>query len=380
MAVALISALSAAFIGSVAWCEWWLIGLTMFVPLLVGLQVRRALGWTVASAYFGTASWDLIGVYRTFTGQSALMGALAWLIATLTLATPLTLAWSKDRNVSAWRMPLALGSTALPPLGLIGWASPLTAVGVLFPGTAWFGLAVGAFTPSLFLARPRAAVVSLLLASTAAQIAYTESKARPKWQVVNTSFSPARDPHTATELGVADSLQTAILSSGADVIVFPESVVTRWTEATDLFWERTIAAISLNHRFAVLGAGLPTPDSADYSNAALIIGGPRNRAFLQRIPVPIGMWRPFIGGPSVPLRLSGPGTMEVASERVAFLICYEQLLVWPMLQSAIEHPTLIVAMANQHWIRDTNIPAAQRASLRAWSRLFALPLLIAENK
>ena len=75
-----------------------------------------------------------------------------------------------------------------------------------------------------------------------------------------------------------------------------------------------------------------------------------------------------------------PGTIEIAGQRVAFLICYEQLLVLPVLLSAIDHPTLIVGMANQYWVRDTTIPAAQRASLVAWSRLFALPLLIAENR
>jgi hypothetical protein len=92
------------------------------------------------------------------------------------------------------------------------------------------------------------------------------------------------------------------------------------------------------------------------------------------------MWRPFIEGPGVPLRLKGPGTMIIAGERVAFLICYEQLLVWPILQSALERPTLIVGMANQYWVRNTNIPAAQRASMKAWARLFALPLLISENR
>jgi len=51
-----------------------------------------------------------------------------------------------------------------------------------------------------------------------------------------------------------------------------------------------------------------------------------------------------------------------------------------LIQCSVEYPTLIVGMANQYWVRETSIPAAQRASLMAWSRLFALPLLIAENK
>jgi hypothetical protein len=234
--------------------------------------------------------------------------------------------------------------------------------------------------PGLVLACARTTVVAVLLLSTGAHIAYTEPKTSAAWQTVNTSFAPAPTPHASTDLKAVERLQSVILTSGAEVIVFPEAVVTRWTEATDLFWERTISAISSRHRFAVLGAGLPTADSADYSNAAVIIGGVQKRVFLQRIPVPVGMWRPFTGGPSVPLRLRGEATMQVAAERVAFLICYEQLLVWPILQSAVERPTLIVGMANQYWLRDTNIPAAQRACIKAWARLFAVPFLISENR
>jgi apolipoprotein N-acyltransferase len=178
----------------------------------------------------------------------------------------------------------------------------------------------------------------------------------------------------------SDTVQRIVSDSRATVTVLPETAISRWTEATDAFWEPTLDELRRQHRLAVIGAGVAIPDSPAYRNAALIIGEERPRAFFQRIPVPVGMWRPFGSGPSVPLRLGGPGTIEIAGQRVAFLICYEQLLVLPVLLSAIDHPTLIVGMANQYWVRDTSIPAAQRASLTAWSRLFALPLLIAENR
>jgi hypothetical protein len=342
----------------------------------VGLQRRRTFAWAVTTAYFATASCELPQVYATFTGQPPLCGVIAWLIATFILATPLTLAWTENRAALAWRMPLALLSVAVPPIGLIGWASPLTAAGVLFPGTAWFGLSVAAITPGLTPTRPRTALFAIVLASLVSWMTFQQPKVNTNWTSMNTSFVPKG----AYDLNVAGRLQAGILSSGAKVTVFPESVVKRWTEATDLYWEPTIKTFTTKHRLAIVGAGLPIPASADYLNAALILGGPTRRAFVQRVPVPVGMWRPFTGGPTVPLRLYGPATMDIADERVAFLICYEQLLVWPILQSAIEHPTLIVGMANQYWIRDTNIPAAQRASINAWARLFALPVLISENR
>src|SRR5262249_62229066 len=54
-----------------------------------------------------------------------------------------------------WRAPLAMSATTLPPLGIIGLASPLTAAGYLFPGTAWIGLAAVAFLPGVILATSR---------------------------------------------------------------------------------------------------------------------------------------------------------------------------------------------------------------------------------
>jgi hypothetical protein len=172
----------------------------------------------------------------------------------------------------------------------------------------------------------------------------------------------------------SDTIQRIVFESRAEVTILPETVVSRWTEATEAFWEPTLEELHRQHRLAIIGAGLAIPDSPAYENAALIIGGEKPQAFFQRIPVPVGMWRPFGTVPSVPLRLGRLGTIEVAGQRVAFLICYAQLLVLPVLLSAVDRPTLIVGTANQYWSRETSIPAAQRASLMAWSRLFALPL------
>ena len=174
MALAMISVLSAALIGLVAWREWWLRGFTFIVPVLIGLQSRRTSAWSVTTAYFAPASCELPRVYATFTGQPPLCGVLAWLIATLILATPLTLAWTQNRAALAWRMPLALMSAAVPPIGLIGWASPLTAAGMLFPGTAWLGMSVVAIAPGLVPARPRTALVAVALFSAVSWITYQQ--------------------------------------------------------------------------------------------------------------------------------------------------------------------------------------------------------------
>jgi apolipoprotein N-acyltransferase len=91
------------------------------------------------------------------------------------------------------------------------------------------------------------------------------------------------------------------------------------------------------------------------------------------------MWNPFKRERSVPLELLGPGILDIEGERVAILVCYEQLLTWPILQSALQSPTLIVGLANDSWVKGTPIPAAQKAAITAWARLFRLPNITAVN-
>jgi len=168
----------------------------------------------------------------------------------------------------------------------------------------------------------------------------------------------------------------AAQSSGAKVLVFPEGAVRRWTDATAAFWAPVVADAG---KTLLIGAGQPIPGSARYYNSVIIVGDHARTSFHQRIPVPGGMWNPFQPERGVSLDLLGPGTVDVGGERAAILICYEQLLTWPMLRSAIEKPTVLVAISNESWTAATPVPRIQHACVRAWARLFGLPVISAIN-
>lgn len=76
---------------------------------------------------------------------------------------------------------------------------------------------------------------------------------------------------------------------------------------------------------------------------------------VQRVPVPIGMWRPW-AAEGLDANLWGRGLAELRGVRVAYAICYEQLLVWPMVTSLAQRPAVLVGAANDWWARDTSIP------------------------
>lgn len=58
---------------------------------------------------------------------------------------------------------------------------------------------------------------------------------------------------------------------------------------------------------------------------------------------------------------------------------YEQLIVWPILQSMAHDPELIIAVGNGWWTAGTSIVGIQTASAAAWARLFDKPLVISFN-
>ncbi|HZT38501.1 MAG TPA: hypothetical protein VFA28_11420, partial [Bryobacteraceae bacterium] len=168
---AILSIAIAAVVGDIAWCgRPGAIPLSLIFPPLALTQRTRATACAVAFAYYAGASWPLIPGARVFFGPYATvaLAVLLWIAAAANLAAPWALVGPVPGYRSVWRGPLALVITAVPPIGIIGWASPLTSAGVLFPGTRWLGLIATMALAGLGAAFPRTALCAAVIAATAA--------------------------------------------------------------------------------------------------------------------------------------------------------------------------------------------------------------------
>src|SRR5260370_34164789 len=107
-------------------------------------QELRFEAFSVSFAYYATANWPLIpGVLGYFAPSGTILQAFAfWAVPSLMLPLPWIVCWSPNASQALWRVPLAYFLSVAPPLGIIGWASPLTAAGILFPGWSWVGLGI----------------------------------------------------------------------------------------------------------------------------------------------------------------------------------------------------------------------------------------------
>ncbi len=382
---------------------------------------RAALG------YYLAALWPMIsGLERYLAPSTTFLAPLAiWICGATALSIPWALAATATRIQYLWRAPVALAATVLPPLGIIGLASPLTATGYLFPGTAWIGLAAVAFLPGITLALPalsmphrRGVLCSVItaciaLATVPRLFKFIETAPPSGWIAVNTNLGDVSQPFR--DFAAAQFIQETAANSTARVLIFPESLVPRWSEAVEGFWMQSLDRCRKQGQILAFGAGLPRPDqdnltkltelwsydfgpaldalkrirtapahpslrppSAEPTDNTLVIAGDESAVFYQRVPVPVGMWQPF-NRSSVPLRLRSTGVLNIDHQRAAVLICYEQMLPFPVLASMLQHPTVILGISNTFWISGTSIPRYQANAVRGWARLFRLPYLLAVN-
>ena len=394
------------------------------MPILCLLARSRKNAFESTLGYYSAGLWPMIPGLQRYIGSvaSPLIPFAVWLFAATLLSMPWTVAWADRPATYVWRVPLAFVATTIPPLGIIGFISPLTAAGYLFPSTNWAGLAAVALLPGILLAarvmapRARLAVACLafascgLLAISGRMRTPVEATTIPGWVGVNTHFGDVSQP--VHDYAAAAFIQQKAAETSARVLIFPEFIVPRWSEATEAFWRRTLDGCRKRGQTLVIGAGLPSntrirndhpaynfaaaidalqsrdssvgtvydsirssPESVE--NTLLILGASSGKLY-QRVPVPIGMWRPF-SRVSVPLHVNGPGVIEIDHQRAAVLICYEEMLTFPVLVSMLQHPTAIIGISNSFWFDETTIPAYQAAALRGWARLFRLPLFMAVN-
>src|SRR5579883_913628 len=236
--------------------------LMCLMPALAAAQTRRRDAFFVAASYYAGATWPVLPAARNFFGPDppAAGAVLMWLGVSLLLAAPWPAVWTTKRPQLLWRVPLGLAASAVPPLGIIGVASPLSSAGLLFPGTGWLGLIVTAILPAICLIAPRATIL-LTLMLTAALNATWQPPAPPRgWEAVNTNFGGishgGRMP--AAQFASMHWLQERARESRARVIVFPETVLPMWTDATELFWQQTLAELRASGKAMIIGAGIPT--------------------------------------------------------------------------------------------------------------------------
>lgn len=373
----------AIIVGILAWSGHVLtLPLAMTFPALWAWSRSRLTATVVSASYFLAASRGLPQGVANFYASDLWPGFLLWIVASLAFVIVHATLWTdlpgKGRSL---RYATAAVLMAIPPFGIVGWAHPMTAAGVLFPGWGWIGLAACAAGLVVMTTRswPAAAIISggfwLWSAAT-----WTGPDLPEGWRGVDLEQGKNLSRDTSLEQQ-RDLLATAkhAAGEGPRFIVLPESALGFWTPTVEQLWAKALTGSSVT-----VIAGAAVVERNGYDNVLVAISNDGGRIlYHERMPVPLSMWQPWlawtgdVGGAQAGF-FTNP-LVELGSQRLAPLICYEQLIVWPMLQSLLQRPNVVVAVGNGWWTSGTSIVAIQIASATAWARLFNLPLVTAFN-
>lgn len=375
-----------ALSASAGWIGW--SGHALLLPVAGAFPVLWSLARTrlqvalISAAYFLAASRGLPRGVANFYGQDIWPGLLLWFVASSAYVAVHVLLWT---NREGWQKSLryiaACLVMAVPPFGILGWAHPITVAGILFPGWGWWGLAVMAAGLGVMTTRYRPAAAMAMIGFwlwSAAQ--WTPPNLPASWMGVDLKMGPS----LGREAGVnrqKELIDVALAQPMGTTVVLPESSLGFWTPTVARLWHEKLTGTGIT-----VVAGAAFIDGRGYDNVLVTISAEQPEIlYLERMPVPGSMWQPWrawIGGDGesgARAHFFANPVVEVASAKVAPLICYEQLLVWPVLQSAFHRPDVIIAVGNGWWTAGTSIIDIQRASSEAWSRLFDLPLVISFN-
>lgn len=346
--------------------------------LALGLRLARK-RTDVLALMFG---WYLGGlgamapIWVAFFGNG--WGWPAWMALAALLALPCLLAPS--RRPALGILP-ALILAAIPPLAFFGMANPLLTAGALFPGTGWLGLALTLAFFALSGFRTRLAILLQIVAAGWGMVHLAVPPPQPPadtWAA--TTYSGVYPEDSLTEgfkwQDRSKAMVSRAVSEGAKLVLTPETTNPSWDDGQAFYWKGS-TALAAGHKAQVL-VGVYTNPLQNISRSDGLVDLASGTIYPAQIPLPIAMWKPWTND-GFPLHLEATQLIPTAHGPAAHLVCYEELLMWPLMaQEAHSRPTLLLSIANQ-WFADGWLRRPQERSVAMQARLWGLPLLRAVN-
>lgn len=366
-----------------------LIGL---IPVLWTLVGNRWLAGFVPAFYALSATRGLIGGSMMFFDRGALFGVILWLAAAVPHYCAGVLCWQRQRTARILcGIPLLCLVLALPPVMLVGWAHPLLAAGLWLPQLhpGWLalpGMLALMIIVSATLYQPRIGRCSFLLLAGGYAVAHYRAptiNTAPLVRAHQTRFAigtyGAAPPDALTILRRHWQMQAMLDADSLDSLldVFPESVGGNWDDYLAGQWQDYLRAHH-PHKTVLMGAYRRNQGRPEGIIVAITANGVRT-LYTQRLPMTGGMYNPF-GTEANRFRAHwlGTSTAEVAGLRAGFAICFEHVVLWPMLQTTFSRPEIVIAPASIWWA-PPQLQNAQRQSLRLWALWLGVPVIEAIN-
>ncbi|MBU1386941.1 MAG: hypothetical protein KKD32_03720 [Proteobacteria bacterium] len=370
-------------IGIMAWDSF--LSVAIFLPVVWVKAPTKMTAWLIGLGYHLAASRGLIFGIPVFFGSTVFYGIALWLMAGLIQSLPYFFC-SYVRNPYL-AIVLLFFALTLPPVGIVGWANPLTAAGVIFPGTGFAGLFLSLCLIWLivWLHDKGKAFVGIWVMLIVLLPLVIGPTATVTIQIKGSTTNFTGNPSNLGDKFKRDYqkfIKTYNQYSGSafKTLVLPETTAGIWFESTKQLWARWQRDLKPDQSI-ILSALLPENKGSLKTYNALIEMKKDNFKVLYkaRQSVPVAMWRPWAND-DVKINWFDCPVFDVAWKKATALICYEAYLTWPVLQSFLSgDPEIILFVSNHWWSKDTSLLSIQKTCVNAWARLFNAQLISAVN-
>lgn len=393
-------AAAGAGVALLAWYPGQWLALLLVLPWLWRRAATRGQTLALWAGYYLVCARDIPAMCaRFFPGYGELshgaawaLGALLWLAQGLVLAAP----WAILRPTTeasigstSMRTVAAVLLVSVPPLGIIGWVSPLHVASALFPGWGVAGLMLGiaalcaaAAWPALSQQKRLSVAVLVGLAAATANLRYAAPAPPTGWRAIDLALGRLDGTTFASRYARSDAVlraTAAALKGGARVVILPEEIIGAWRPSTAFWWQPLAAAAKAAGQTVVLGADIISHEAPlRYTDSALLLGAGAGRLD-SRQPMPAGLWRP---GAAISAQLGALDQpyLHIGGRRAAVSICFEDFLWWPHWKMLVDPPDVLLSLANGWFNSDLAVAQLQRQSIASLARLTRTALLRAVNR
>ncbi len=336
-------------------------------------------GWFEGSLVTGTGLWLLSG----------LLGGLAW-----------SLGWSSSR--AAWRRSaatvVAWVITISPPIALVAMGHPLIAWGNILPGMAWAGVIASIIAPAIFMwlytkePWPLKTMVWLFFPFAGVVVAAgvhaykpTDKRFLGDMVAVSTNWGEAKGEYEILERAerIGRTNERLAKEAKVKVVIYPEAILQRYEPALyPVLKMEIIDPAAQAGQTILLGTDLPTKDGNLQSAAIAFYPDGTTATAIARQPIPIALWKPWQSTGSFLSDWNSVNTITLSEGvRARVIFCYEEYIpLLSLINEARDTHNLVVIMANTWAANDALASAVQAQHSLGIARLFAKPLLRAENR
>jgi len=371
------------FVGYFSWgydLSFTILSLSLFLICMI-VDKRWLLFGFVWAYYLMASRGFLFGVESYY--QSLGYAFLAW-VSVVTISGLLwILIWSRSFKKRLLLFPFLLIVMIVPPFGFISWVNPLPTIAVLLPSFGFMGITIEVvviyalallwrkYTYTRYYVIP---LISIILILT---IYYFPPTVTKNLSIESVQSDIEYFPMTFNKSKEYKTLKTffyKVQNSQSSNILLPENALGNYSAVQSMLWQ------DLNKsRTVFAGATIYNAKRSKNINALLKIEYNRSKVlYKQRVPVLGEMWKPFSNRGTEATLFEQP-IVQINGEKAGVFICYEQLLVYPYLQTCFYEPTMLIGISNLYWAKDTNIKAIQKEMMELWAILFGVPLSFSVN-